>query len=226
MPGSGNDTLIGGNTMVAGSGNDQIFAGSGNATIQIDPNSVSSDLVGGAGSGGDQLLNDVYQSMGISDWQSSYQYANKYYLPGLDQYYSSPQDAFNALYNAYNGDIGYTNITEAIASGDAIFYPPLPVLFNTTGYYGLQPSPYYATNNVPVENLPTLANDFQGLAPYYAQGMLAAHTIAFGSGVWLTDLQLSWGQTTGSISGLAVICNNCIRLSIFHGERTARVSRF
>jgi len=51
MAGTGNDTLIGGNIMIAGSGNDQIFAGLGDATFQIDPTSVSTDIIGGAGNG-------------------------------------------------------------------------------------------------------------------------------------------------------------------------------
>ena len=208
LAGSGNDTMIGGNTMVAGTGNDQVFAGSGNAIIQIDPNTVTSDLIGGVGVDRGQFLNDVYQSMGISDWQGSYQYANMYYvvanvLPGTSKVFSNPQDAFNAIYDQSNGDMGYTTIAGMLAAGDAIYYPALPVLFNTMASSGLHPSPYYAANNVPVENLPIMANDFQGLAPYYAQGALSAHTIAFGSGVSASALQLSWGQTTGSISGLA-----------------------
>jgi Ca2+-binding RTX toxin-like protein/GH24 family phage-related lysozyme (muramidase)/pantothenate kinase len=200
--GSGNDVLIGGNTMIAGSGLDQIFAGTGTAAIQINPTVISSDLIGGAGVPS-QFLNAFYQAMGITDWQGSYQYANMYYLPGSNQWFSNPHDAFNALNKYGNGDIGYTTIQGAIAAGDAIFYAPLPVLASTLTSTGLQPSSYYSTNQVTVVNVPTSANDFQGMAPYFADGVLPQHTVSFGQGVTASDLKMTWGQTTGSISGLS-----------------------
>jgi len=97
--GTGNDLLIGGSTMVAGSGNDQIFAGLGSATIQIDPATVGTDIIGGAGTTTD-FLNAYYQSMGINDWQSSYEYAGLYQT-WRGGFFSDPVSALN---NAYNGD--------------------------------------------------------------------------------------------------------------------------
>ncbi|MDO8262337.1 MAG: putative Ig domain-containing protein [Gallionella sp.] len=198
--GSGNDLLIGGSNMVGSGGNDRMFAGMGGATFQIDPATVGTALIGGAG----KNLLQLYQDMGVDDWQVGYEHGGMYFLNDTSQggWFADEQAVLNAILALNNGDWSGT-IQDAMRNGDVTYCPPLPVLFSTIGTDGLQPSAYYANNNVPVVDLPTSANDFPALASIYAQGILPAHTVAFGEGVTATNLQLSWGQTVGSISGLA-----------------------
>ena len=193
---AGNDTLIGGATIIAGSGANQIFAGTGSTIIQVDPNTVSTDLIGGAGDSS-QVLDKYYQSMGISDWYQRYRNA----APGM--YYMNSEAGtgyFNAqtLMNQFQG-WGVT-FQQVINNGWAIPLDPLPVLLviNNSSIF---PSAYYSTSNVPVVNLST--NNYQALASLFAQGILPQHTVSFGQGVTASDLNLSWGTIVGSISGLS-----------------------
>jgi Ca2+-binding RTX toxin-like protein/uncharacterized membrane protein YkoI len=140
--------------------------------------------------------------MGINDWQMRYQSA------GAHLYYLHMSDAgygyFDAqgLMDRFKG-WGVT-LQEVIANGWADvtsnIIQPLPVLATVYGS-NIQPSAYYATSNVPVMSFS--ANDYQTLAPYYDQGILPSHNVAFGQGVLPSDLHLTWGQTLGSISGLS-----------------------
>ena len=144
---SGNDILIGGggnDTLIAGSGYDRMFAGSGNTTFQIDPNTVSSDLIGGAGT--PDFLNVYYWAMGINDWQGSYQHAGMYYMDwGQNNgWFSDAQTMLDALYNGDWGGEIEQQVQLAIDYGYVTFYPPLPVLFSAIDTYGLQPDAYYA----------------------------------------------------------------------------------
>jgi Ca2+-binding RTX toxin-like protein len=194
--GSGNDTLIGGNTMFAGSGADQIFAGTGSAIIMVDPIAVSTDLIGGAGDSS-QVLDKFYQSMGISDWQQRYLNA------APDMYYLNSEAGvgyFNAqtLMNKFQAT-GLT-LQQVLHNGWAIPLDPLPVLLLINNS-SIQPSSYYSSSTVPVVSLS--ANDYQALAPLFAQGILPQHTVSFGQGVTASDLKLSWGTTVGSIAGLS-----------------------
>lgn len=200
--GSGNDFLIGGNTMIAGTGNDQIFAGQGATTIQIDPTTAGTDLIGGAGGDSVQFLNAFYQSMGVNDWQVHYQNAGSY-LYYLNTEAGSGYFDGQTVVNKLNGwGWGDMTIQQAIDYGYATYtyIEPLDVLA-VVHDGSIHASDYYATSDVPVVNFS--ANDFKLLSTYYDQGILASHNIEFGAGILPSDLHLSWGETLGSITGLA-----------------------
>ncbi len=186
IAGTGNDTLVGGNTMVAGTGADQIFAGSGSADIQIDPNSVSSDLIGGSGTDQSQLLAAVYQAAGITNVQESTDYGGMYRCEGE-----------------------FGGLPPFVQGGGYVFYFTSDQLPLMTGQY--QWVADYINNNPQlvsyVQPLPEItlpaANDFLAMAPYFDNGILPQHTVDFGPGISVADLHFSWGQTLGSITGNA-----------------------
>jgi Ca2+-binding RTX toxin-like protein len=197
--GTGNDTMIGGLTMVAGSGNDQIFAGAGAGTIVIDPLTATNDLIGGGGLDSIALLTSFYQSMGIANWQPRYEHAGQYRINISD---SIGYGQYFALQDVMANFTGWgVTLQQVQDNGWVTYETPLPVLAIANGASAvIQPSSYYGSSNVPVAELPG-ANGFQALAPYYAQGILSAHKVVFAAGISASDLQLSWGQTEASISG-------------------------
>lgn len=195
--GTGDDVLIGGRTMVAGAGYDRIYTSAYQASVEIDPASAGIAVVGGAGNTGN-WLGAIYESMGIFDWQDRYQRGGTssyaVYTGGGYSYFPDAESVLEAL-RAFGWNV---TIEQALDWGLAQFssVDPLPILYRVADH-SLEPSAYYATSSVPVVDVS--ANSFQELAAHASQ---AAHTIVFGEGLSATDLQLSWGEVQGSITGL------------------------
>ncbi len=172
--GAGNDILIGGETMVAGAGRDEIYAGVGPATIEIDPTVVTDGLLGGAGDS-TYFLEQYYQSQGIDDWEEHRDYPGLYRLRHSDigWGYGSRED----LIQNFRALSTWASFEVGLAEGWIHYLAPLP------------PAPL------------TAANNFRTLEPYYEQGVLQHHTVAFGAGVRSDNLQLSWVELDVAVSG-------------------------
>jgi Ca2+-binding RTX toxin-like protein len=205
VAGSGNDLLIGGKVMVAGSGNDRIFAGNQATTIQIDPSTVGTVVLGGAGVNPMQALDAFYCPKGTSayNWELGYKYGgtNVYLINNSDfggQLYTNANEPLALLKQFGYGDL---TLQQAVDRNFIQVEPiaPLPVLA-TVDHNPLTPSSYYQTSGTPTTNLS--ANDFASFENLY--GNLPSHQIVFGSGVALPDLQYSWGQTITAMDGQGI----------------------
>jgi Ca2+-binding RTX toxin-like protein len=174
--GAGNDILIGGETMVAGAGHDEIYAGVGHATIEVDPTVVTNGLLGGAGDSA-YFLDQYYRAQGIDNWEERRDYPGFYHLRHSDigYGYGSREDLVREFGDLAVG--GWTSFEQGLAEGWIRYLAPLPL--------------------APL----TRANDFRALEPYYEQGVLQHHAVSFGEGVSPSELQLTWGEVTGVISG-------------------------
>lgn len=192
MAGTGSDILIsqGANdTIIAGSGDDAMFASAmGGTTININANNTGVDLIGGAGSSSDAVLNAFYVSQGISNWEESYCHPDQYsYVQSNGKYsqtvYVNVQDA-----TAYAADnLGFT-LSQAMSEGLMHYISPLPVLAIAGGSVTTCDA-YYTTSHTPQINFS--ANDFNTLAPYYMQGVIPTSHAQLGAGITLANLQLS-----------------------------------
>jgi Ca2+-binding RTX toxin-like protein len=218
MAGSGNDTMVGSVsaygwagtapatcTMIAGSGQDQMFASSLATTFQIDPTTVSTDLIGGTGDTL-QFLNAFYTSLGYPNWQAFPYNWLVLYQHGSPNMYGFTEGA-NGIYDAQgimsNTTMNFWRLGETIQqlldSGAIYSVDPLPIMV-LVGDGSIQPSPYYATS--PTPTITVMANNFQALAQYVAQGFIPQHNVVFGPGVTAANLHCSWGQVVGSLSGV------------------------
>lgn len=189
--GSGNETMINGATMIAGTGDEQIFTGASDSTIKIGVNSAGVDLVGGEGDSS-QFLNVFYTSIGISDWQNSYQYPDMYRLEESGVY--TLPELLQVLQGGRYG--GITTFEQASASGYLTYYAPLPVLARVANQE-IQAGVQYSQLGTPIVEFS--ANDFQALAPY--QAILPTHRLVFGAGISADNLSFSWGTVNSSMSG-------------------------
>ena len=209
--GSGNDTFIGGNNVIVGTGNDNVFVGQGESNIEVDPMTSGNDLVGGAGINVTKLkslLQGNYYAnannyANTNTWLVSYQLGglNAYHLSleGFNSYYTNTQDVLNYVINSY----GWADATiQDLFDRGSLTYGPVQALPSivVAGSSPFKPSPYYASLDVNVVNL--WANDYLSLAPYYDLGLIPVHNVTFDAGISVDDIQLTWGQKIGSISGL------------------------
>ena len=173
--GAGDDVLIGGETMAASAGYDQIYAGTGAATIEVDPNTVEQGLLGGDGLNPYDFLDQYYRGLGINNWELRQE------SPGLYYYYNSDIGSGvgtkEELTTYFADDVGWTTFDEGLSEGWVTYLEPLP------------PAPVQS------------ANDFRALEQFYDLGVLQQHTVQFGPGVSIEDLQFFWSEQTVSIDG-------------------------
>ncbi|MHB1677396.1 MAG: lipase family protein [Sulfuriferula sp.] len=198
MAGTGNDLLIGGATMIAGSGNDRMFADQLAANLIVNANNTGVDVIGGYSDYSYAVLNAFYTSQGIANWGEGYSNPNQYsYVQPNGKFdqitYANAQDAATVA-----AGWGLT-LQQAVSDGRMNYIVPLPVVAIVPG--SITPSTYYATSNTP--QVTFSANDYQALAPYYAQGIIPTNRVQLGAGIVLANLTLSWGVMVGSISGQA-----------------------
>lgn len=200
--GQGNDTLIGGNVIHSSSGHDQIFTNVGEATVIIDPSSITSALIGGDGYvDTTELLDSMYGVIGISDWFERYIGGGQYHL-----FVPVGSSRWDGDLSIYGDSEGITAVAQEWVDPDVTFeqllanewveyIEPLPVIIESDH----NRSEYYDESDIPF--IEYGANDYQALASAYADGTIPSHKVVFGEGVGLNDLRLSWGQVNSSISG-------------------------
>jgi Ca2+-binding RTX toxin-like protein len=194
VAGSGDQWLEGGATMVVGDGHDTVVAVAGQM-VQVGRDNTGSDLVLGQGVDTMTVVDAYYQSQGITDWQESYDYAGQYFLHHGDigsGYFYSLEDLEVEL-----APYGWTTVSDLLNEGAITIVEPLPFIVRVPG--SIEPSPYYAQNNVPIVTLS--AQDFAGLQTFYDSGVLGSPTVSFGEGIVRADLQFSWGEAVSPLDG-------------------------
>ncbi|WP_341922199.1 putative Ig domain-containing protein [Polaromonas sp. YR568] len=174
--GAGDDVLIGGQTMVASAGYDRIYAGTGEATIEVDPGLVTQGLVGGNGLDWSSFLDRYYSSIGIDNWEES-SYAGGRWIYSVPETSNGHGVGTLEEVQAAIADIGWVTYEEALEYGWVYYVEPLP------------PAPIGS------------ANDFRSLEGFYESGVLQQHTVQFGAGITKDDLQFFWSEEDVSIDG-------------------------
>lgn len=166
--GPGNDALRDGSLLAGGPGDDVMNGGDGASRYRIDPNEPGVDLIHDTGESREAYLNAYYASVGIEDWEVRAAFGGQYLIG--EPWSEVYWDVFETR-EALEAALAAEGLSveEALASGYARYVEALP-----------EPAAKSAT-------------DFGPIAAAVEAGWIERDVVALGPGVTAADLQLAWG---------------------------------
>lgn len=201
--GIGDNIFISTNSVVGGTGDDAIYVGQEAANIEIDSINAGNDLVSGVGTNSMQILESYYQNLNVNDWRDRYEFGGQNLWRAATEAGSKTfLTSTEALQQLVDWDWGNYTLEDALNSGYITYsyIEPLPVVLLTFDS-PVALSSFYASSNIPTSNV--WANDYETVNAFNDLTLISNHTVTFTSDILASDLQLSWGQVMGSMSGLA-----------------------
>ncbi|MHB1198401.1 MAG: putative Ig domain-containing protein [Polaromonas sp.] len=209
MAGAGDQYLQDGQVMVVGDGHDTVVGRSG-SRILVDPNNAGMDLITSDVNSDYELMDNIYRSQGVTDWQQSYEYGGLYRL-WIPEVYGGYFNSIEEARSAFDENVSWITFDDAISSGSGSlsYVQPLTVLLktpNSQGIDGLTPSDYYTAH--PLETVALAANNFAALQPYFDAELLPTETVSFGPGLSLSDITFSWDEAISPVDGVMHVTLN------------------